>query len=82
LITTLENSEGAIVTEHNAKTDLIWDSFKDRLGVSSFQGMNLDLPALIQHDMDLSFLVNPFSKVPGQMGLILIFKEMLAYNLQ
>ena len=62
LITTLENSEGDIVTEHNAKADLIWDSFKDRLGVSSFQGMNFDLPALIQPDLDLSFLVNPFSK--------------------
>ena len=82
LITTLENSEGVIVTKHNAKEDLIWDSFKDRLGVSSFQGMNFDLPALIQPDLDLSFLVNPFSKVAGQMGLILIFKEMLAYNLQ
>jgi len=62
LITTLENSEGVIVTKHNAKEDLIWDSFKDRLGVSSFQGMNFDLPALIQPDLDLSFLVNPFSK--------------------
>ena len=60
LITTLENSEGDIVTEHNAKADLIWDSFKDRLGVSFFQGMNFDLSALRQPDLDLSFLVNPF----------------------
>jgi len=59
LITTLKNL-GVIVTEHNTKVDLIWDSFKDRLGVSFFQGMNFDLSALRQPDLDLSFLVNPF----------------------
>jgi hypothetical protein len=60
LITSLETAEGCIVTDHNAKAKLIWDSFKERLGVSSFQGMLFNLNSLLQTDHDLSFLVNPF----------------------
>lgn len=36
-------------------------AFKERLGVSSFQGMNFNLPTLIHADPDLSSLVTPFS---------------------
>lgn len=62
LITSLEDSDGNPVTEHNAKAELIWDAFKERLGVSSFQGMNFNLPTLILANHDLSPLVAPFSR--------------------
>jgi hypothetical protein len=58
----LENSDGHIVSEHSAKADLIWESFKEKLGVSSFQGINFHLPSLLQSVHDLSFLVTPFTK--------------------
>ena len=62
LITTLENSDGQSFTEHSAKANLIWDSFKERLGVSSFQSVNFHLPTFIHPVNDLSFLVNPILK--------------------
>jgi len=62
LITTLENSDGQSFTEHSAKANLIWDSFKERLGVSSFQSVNFHLPTFIHLVNDLSFLVNPILK--------------------
>lgn len=37
LITSLETAEGCIVTDHNAKAKLIWDSFKERLGFHLFR---------------------------------------------
>jgi len=30
LITSLEHPDGSLITEHNAKATLIWDSFKER----------------------------------------------------
>lgn len=62
LITSLEDSSGALVTTHEEKADQIWRSFKERLGVSSFTGVNFDLPALIQSGHDLSPLVQPFQR--------------------
>jgi hypothetical protein len=62
LITSLENSEGQVVTDHNAKAELIWNSFKEWLGVSSFTSINFNLPVLIMADIDLSSLVSPFLK--------------------
>lgn len=62
LITSLEDFDSNSITEHNAKAELIWTSFKDRLGITSFQGMNFNLPTLIHANDDLSSLVAPFSK--------------------
>ena len=62
LITTLENSDGQSFTEHSAKANLICDSFKERLGVSSFKSVNFHLPTFIHQVNDLSFLVNPILK--------------------
>lgn len=62
LITALEDSDGNLVTRHNAKAELIWNSFKERLGITSFQGMCFNLSSLIQADNDLSSLVVPFAK--------------------
>ena len=44
LITQLENDLGVLVTDHQHKELLIWQSFKERLGVNGFSGVlfNLD----------------------------------------
>jgi hypothetical protein len=86
LITSLENAAGEMVTDHNAKALLIWESFKERLGVSSFQGIQFNLTSLLQANHDLTFLATPFqkeeinnvvntshlTKLQDQMALILI----------
>jgi hypothetical protein len=62
LITSLQDSVGLSVSTHEEKAQLFWDSFKERLGSSSFTGITFDLPALIQGIDDLSSLVSPFGK--------------------
>lgn len=62
LITSLEDNSGQVFTDHDAKANLIWNAFKERLGTSSFQGINFNLTELILADQDLSFLVSPFLK--------------------
>lgn len=62
LITFLEDSTGHIVTTHEDKVEQIWIPFKERLGVSSFSGINFNLLSLLQSGHDLSSLVTPFEK--------------------
>jgi hypothetical protein len=62
LITTLKDSSSQLITDHNDKVDLIWHSFKERLGVSSFTGITFNLSDLIQSNHDLSSFVTHFSK--------------------
>jgi hypothetical protein len=47
--------------DHQAKADLIWTAFKQRLGVSSFFEINMDLEHLLQLQMDFTSLIQPFS---------------------
>lgn len=61
LITTLEDDLGNIVSDHQQKEKLIWDSFKDRLGVSGFTGTQFDLSSLLHSSNDLSSLCSPFT---------------------
>ena len=72
LITALEDTSGMLVIEHSAKADLIWQSFKERLGVSSFTGITFNLPDFIQLVHDLSSLVVHFSKE----GIDLVVKSL------
>lgn len=39
LITSLENDNGVTVFDHQQNTHLIWQSFKERLGISEFSGI-------------------------------------------
>lgn len=39
LITSLENNSGVTVFDHQQKAHLIWQSFKERLGISEFSGI-------------------------------------------
>lgn len=63
LITTLQDIEGNSFSGYQDKALLIWNSFKERLGVTSFQGMKFNLPSLIEASQDLSSLTQPFSHV-------------------
>lgn len=67
LITSLEDQASHPFTTHEDKADLIWCSFKERLGVSSFTGINFNLPALLQPVDNLSSLVAPFNTTETDM---------------
>jgi hypothetical protein len=44
LITSLIDDNAFVLYDHDAKAILIWNSFKERLGTSSFSGIHFDLP--------------------------------------
>lgn len=62
LITQLENDAGILISDHHQKEEMIWQSFKDRLGVNGFTGILFNLDTLLQANLDLSSLVAPFSQ--------------------
>jgi hypothetical protein len=62
LITSLQVSPDHYVSTHEEKAQHIWTSFKERLGISNFTGINFDLPVLLEGVDDLSSLVSPFAK--------------------
>lgn len=49
-----------LVTNHDHKAGILWEAFKNRLGVSEFSGISYDLPSLLQSH-DLEHLVSDFS---------------------
>jgi len=61
-IPTIQNRNGILVQHHDDKATLLWESFKERLGVSDYTRMLLDLDDLIQPDDDLSSLEEDFSR--------------------
>lgn len=62
LITQLIDDEGNELVLHNAKAELVWQSFKERLGTTNFSGLTFDLASLFSNSVDLSSLVATFSK--------------------
>lgn len=62
MITQLRDDDGNILVNHNEKANLIWLSFKERLGVSNFSSHCYDLAAHLLVHPDLSMLVEPFAK--------------------
>ena len=61
LIIVLENDNGQNLFDHAAKANLIWSSFKERLGTSSFTCIHFDLENLLSANVDYSSLIMPFS---------------------
>jgi hypothetical protein len=55
------DDQGNMVTDHNEKAELIWQSFKQRLGTSNFNVVHFNLSAHFANQPDLSDLVQPFS---------------------
>ncbi|WVZ96479.1 hypothetical protein U9M48_042112, partial [Paspalum notatum var. saurae] len=62
LISSLKLPNGDSVSSHDDKADLLWRSFKERLGTSEFTFLKFDLDQFLQSSVDLSFLQEPFSK--------------------
>jgi hypothetical protein len=61
LITSLSGPSGDPVFDHNAKANLIWSDFKERLGSLNFQCMHFDLESLFGQPPNLSSLEEPFN---------------------
>jgi len=57
----LEDSSGNHQVAHTDKEKILWDSFKDRLGVFEFDSMMLDLQSLLLPSAQLGCLDEPFS---------------------
>lgn len=61
LVTQLVDSNGQEHVSHSAKAQLLWESFKDRLGTSSFNGLSFNLDTLLANNVDLTSLVASFT---------------------
>lgn len=60
-IGSLSLSEDIIVTNHEQKAGILWEAFKNRLGISEYSGMAYDLESILQrHQLD--FLAEDFSE--------------------
>lgn len=46
-ITCLSTLVGETIVDHDHKAQVLWDSFKERLGVSEFTGISYNLASLI-----------------------------------
>lgn len=45
-IASISLPDGTIVTSHEQKAGILWEAFKNRLGVSEFSGVAYDLASL------------------------------------
>jgi len=61
LITFLEDQNGVLQSSHQQKASIIWEAYKDRLGQSEFQEMQIDLDNLLLASIDLGCLEEPFT---------------------
>jgi hypothetical protein len=59
-ITTLQRPDGSVVSEHHEKAGLLWQSFRDRLGISLPSSNEFDFSQFFS-PTDLSSLTVPFS---------------------
>jgi len=56
-----EDQNGDLQSSHVVKADILWNSFKDRLGQSAYQNLSLDLNSLLQASSQLGCLEEPFT---------------------
>lgn len=61
-IASLTGNNDEIISDHDQLVNLIWTSFKNRLGVSNYQGMAYNLESILSQ-VDLSHLDEDFSTV-------------------
>jgi hypothetical protein len=62
-ITQLTTDSGEVLVQHHDKAQHIWQTFKDRLGTTSFSGVSFDLHSLLDSSVDLSTLSDHFSRL-------------------
>lgn len=58
-MTSLLDQNDNVLYDHDSKANLLWQSFKERLGTSNFSGIHYDLTHFFS-PTDLSQLVDPF----------------------
>jgi hypothetical protein len=61
-ISSLVNSVGEELLLHGDKAELLWQAYKDRMGVTEYIHMYFDLPSLLRADNNLGDLERPFTK--------------------
>src|SRR4051812_45011307 len=61
-ISSLTTPDGAIISDHNQMANLLWSSYKERMGVSQGIHMGFDLSSLIPPVEGLQDLSSPFSQ--------------------
>ena len=49
LVTQLIDDQGHELVNHSDKAELIWQSFKERLGTTNFMGLRFDLSSFFNH---------------------------------
>ena len=60
LITSLVDATGQEVHDHHLKVSILWEAFKDRLGISEPCQLDLEIFQLLQQHPNLSVLRDPF----------------------
>lgn len=61
-IAQLVNADGAAITDHAGKVDLVWSSFKGKMGVTTSPSMLFNLQELINADDHLESLADHFQE--------------------
>ena len=85
-IVSLTNTDGSIITDHEQKANMLWTTYKNRLGVSEFTDISYDLSSLLLmhnlEDLNADFTDGeiegviknlPNSHAPGPNGLNELF---------
>lgn len=57
----LQNDQGVWIQDHESKAGIIWNAFRNRMGVTEMPTMLYNLQSLFTPHEDLEFLVEPFS---------------------
>ena len=52
-IVSVSDNDGNQISNHDQKANLLWSSFKDKLGTSDFSSMSFDLGSILDtHDLE------------------------------
>ena len=58
----MQTPDDRTVTEHYEKATLLWQTYKQRMGLSMNPNMHYELPNLVQRSDSLSHLSEPFTR--------------------
>lgn len=62
LIPQLQKNNGKIVVTHADKEKVLWESFKERLGLSDYSGMVFNLSFFLESNANLDWFEDPFTR--------------------
>jgi hypothetical protein len=61
-IMSLQADAGEMISSHDGKANLLWESYKQRLGTSEFTHIYFDLQELLVRSENMEALEEPFTK--------------------